>query len=119
MPGVPGVRLISPCCAQLNRYKEQQAQFAAEKALWEEQQGVPAKPAAGLPRAAFQLGSVFGSMRNAILAGASSHGASASGAVAREGPAAGDGEAEPRLPPMAVRLPVRALGRWLLAMHAD
>jgi hypothetical protein len=50
-----------------------QAQLEAEKALWEEHQGRRPQPP-GLSRTAFNLGSMFGSVRNAIIAGASSHG---------------------------------------------
>jgi hypothetical protein len=71
--------------AEYKKYKEMQQQLEAEKELWEEQSGIPKPPVAPLPRAAFQLGSVFGSFRNALVAGAASQMRS------------GNGEAPPRL----------------------
>ena len=63
---------------QFNRYKEMQEQLKLEKAVWEEQQGRSPQPQAGIQRTAFQIGSMFGSVRKAMAAGVTSQ---ASGAA--------------------------------------
>lgn len=61
---------------QFRKYKEMQQQLQREKELWDEQHagGARPPPAVGLQRAAFNVGSMFGSVRNAIVAGATGHG---------------------------------------------
>ena len=60
---------------QFEKYKDMQRQLQRERELWDEQHAGGARPpAAGLQRAAFNMGSVFGSVRNAIVAGAAGQG---------------------------------------------
>ena len=100
-----------PCASvsqplQFTKYKDMQAALQAEKALWEEQQGIiPKPPAAGFARAGYNIGNMFGSFRNAVLAGA----ASQAGGMEGTTEAAIDAAAVVALPPdmPASRLPVR------------
>jgi hypothetical protein len=92
--------------AEYKKYKEMQQLLQAEKELWEEQVGAPKPPAAPLPRAAFQLGSVFGSVRNALVVGAASQMRTGGGEVLRrpgEPEQAHEAPHDSRLPEAATR----------------
>ena len=86
-----------------------QSEVAAERARLEEQHGLPPRAAPGLPRAAQQIGSMFGSMRNAFAAGANQRSALQDPGRVPCGSQGGEAEVEvePRLPPAAARMPVR------------
>ena len=97
---------------QFNRYKEMQQQFEQEKQDWEEQQGKPPTPQAGVQRMAYQFGSVFGSVRKAMQAGVTSQGggvASLSESQVLPPRSSADGAERRTVEERASRMPVRLL----------